>query len=81
MKKSIILRKEKFHYENLQLYLRLRVKLKKLHRILELNQSQWLKSHIEFNTKNIEAEKYDDKDGKRKPFYKLMNDDIYGNTM
>ena len=52
--------KEKYvlHYENLQLYLRLGLKLKKLHRVLELNHSQWLKPYIEFNTqKRIEAER------------------------
>ena len=39
------------HQENLQLYLRLRLKLKKIHRVLEFNQSQWLKLYVEFNTK------------------------------
>ena len=38
------------HYENLQLYLRQRLKLKIIHRVLEFNQSQWLKPFIEFNT-------------------------------
>ena len=28
------------HYENLELFLRLRLKLKKIHRVLEFNQSQ-----------------------------------------
>ena len=52
--------KEKFelHYQNFQLYLRLELKLKKINRVLEFNQSQWLKPYIEFNTqKRIEAEK------------------------
>ena len=38
--------KHVLHYENLQLYL----KLKTIHRVLEFNQSQWLKSYIEFKT-------------------------------
>ena len=46
------------HYENLQLYLRLELKLKKLHRVLEFSESQWLKPYIEFNAKKrIEAGK------------------------
>ena len=53
------------HYENLKLYLRLELKLKKTHRVLEFNQSQWRRPYIEFNTKKrIEAEKNKDKDGK-----------------
>ena len=70
--------KEKYviHYENLKPYLRLGLKLNKIHRILEFNQSQWLKPCMEFNTqKRIEAEKNNDKDGKA--LYKLMNDAIY----
>ena len=74
--------KEKYvlHYENLQLYLRLGLKLKKIHRTLEFNRSQWLKPHIEFNTqKRIEAEKNNDRDGKG--LYKLMSNAINGKTM
>ena len=45
------------HYENL-LYLRLGLKLKKIHLVLEFNQPQWLKSYIEFNLQErIKAEK------------------------
>ena len=57
------------HYEDLKLYLRLGLKLKKIHHVLEFNQCQWLKQYLEFNTqKRIEAEKIGDKD--RKALYK-----------
>ena len=36
--------------KNLQLYLRLGLKLKNLQRVLESNHLQWLKPSIEFNT-------------------------------
>ena len=59
------------HYENLQLYLRLGLNLK-IYRVLEFNQSQWLKQYVEFSTQNIEieVETNGDKDGKA--FYKFM---------
>ena len=68
--------KEKYviHYENLQLYLRQGLKLKKNH-VLEFNQSQ-----SKFNTqKRIEAEKNNDKD--KKSLYDLMNDAMENVTM
>ena len=71
--------KEKYvlSYENLQLYLRLRLSLKKIHFVLEVNQSQWLKPYIEFNIQErIEAEKNNNKDGRA--LYKLMNNPMYG---
>ena len=53
------------HYENLQLYVRLGLKLNTIHHVLELNQLQWLKPNVEFNTqKRIGAKNYDDQDGK-----------------
>ena len=69
--------KEKYvlHNENLQLYVKLGLKLKKIHPVLEFNQSQWLKPYIEFNT-----EKNKEKDGKAW-LYKLMNNAIYRKTM
>ena len=49
-------------------------------RVLEFNQSQWLKPYIEFNTQKItEIEKNDDKDGKA--LCKSMNNAIYGKTI
>ena len=46
------------HYENFQLYLRLGLNKKKIHPVLQFNQSQWLKECVEFITqKRIEAEK------------------------
>ena len=68
------------HYECLQFYLRLVLKLNKIHRVLEFDQSQWLKPYVEYNTgKRIEAEKYGNKDGKA--FYRLTNSAVYGKTM
>ena len=52
--------KEKYviHYEKLKLYLRLGLKLREIHHVLELNQSEWLKPYIKFHTqKRIKAEK------------------------
>ena len=53
------------HSKNLKLYLRLGLKLKKMHPVLGFNQAHWLKPYIEFNTqKRIGTEKNGDKDGK-----------------
>ena len=69
--------KEKYvlHWENWQLYLRLGLKLKKIHHVLEYYQSHWLKPYVKFNTQNrIKAKRDGDKDGKA--LCKLMNNRI-----
>ena len=60
--------------------MKLELKLKKIHLLLEFNQWQWLKPYVEFNTKKrTVAEKNGDKDGKA--LCKLMSYVVYGKTI
>ena len=54
-----------------------RMKLKKIHRILKIKQSGWMRTYIDFNTqeRTITNNETDQN------FFKLVNNSVYGKTM
>ena len=57
------------HYRNLQLYLKLGMKLEKVHKVLSFHQTPWMAPYIMKNTQLRTAAKNDFE----KDFFKLMN--------
>ena len=65
------------HYRNLQLYLSLDMRLKRVRRALHFEQSPWMEPYIRMN---IDLRKKATNDFE-KDLYKLMNNSVFGKTM
>ena len=71
--------KEKYvvHVKLLKQALSHRLKLKKVHKIIEFNQEAWLKPYVDMNTelRKVATDDFE------KDFFKLMNNSVFGKRM
>ena len=65
------------HINSLKQALNHRLKLKKIHRIIEFNQEAWLQPYIDMNTELRKLVRNDFE----KDLFKLMNNSVFGKTM
>ena len=65
------------HHSILKEYIKLGLKVTKVHRTISFDESDWLKKYINFNTEQRKKAKTDFE----KDLWKLMNNAFYGKTL